>query len=264
MNTSGFATLRLRALNVAFGATRVFDNLTLPDLSAAGITALLGPNGCGKSTLLKSIAGLVPATCHALTLGASDLKGLDAAARSKFVRYLPQAAFKDVHLTVREAVTVAGKIRRSAAERRLDDVVDETLRDLGLAALSHRYLDELSGGQKQLVGLAQALIHQPTLLLLDEPLASLDPNHQIHVMSMLTRLASERAVAVIVVLHDLDMALRFADHIWLLRGGRLIAAGIPADVISSANIAQAFGVTARVENDSLGQPHVFVDDPIQL
>jgi iron complex transport system ATP-binding protein len=264
MRPAGAATLRVRGLSVSFGAARVLDRLTLPDLDACGVTALLGPNGCGKSTLLKGIAGLVRGSCDTLQLGHVDLNPLNAAKRSEFVRYLPQAFFNDVHLTVREAVTVAGRIRHRGEKRRLHDDVDVALDELGIAALQERYLDELSGGQKQLVGLAQALIHQPELLLLDEPLASLDPNHQIHVMALLTRLAHERAITAIVVLHDLDVALRFASQAWLMGGPGLIAAGTPSDVIVPPNIARAFGVSARVENDSLGHPHVFVDDPIQL
>lgn len=264
MNPAGAALLQVRSLSVSFGAARVLERLTLPDLDTRGVTALLGPNGCGKSTLLRGIAGLVRGSCETLRLGHVDLTPLNAAKRSEFIRYLPQASFNDVHLTVREAITVAARIRHPGTKRRLRGDVDVALDELGIAALQERYLDELSGGQKQLVGLAQALIHQPELLLLDEPLASLDPNHQIHVMTLLTRLAHERNITAIVVLHDLDIALRFASLAWLLGGHGLIAAGTPSDVIVPSNIAQAFGVSARVENDSLGHPHVFIDDPIQL
>lgn len=256
--------LQLRELHVAFGATPVFQGLTLPDLGTKNVVALLGPNGCGKSTLLKSIAGLVPASCDTLRLGDIDLSRLGAAARGEFVRYLPQSLPRGVRLTVREAVTVADKVRRREATGQSGADIDETLHDMGLTALEGRYLDELSGGQRQLVGLAQALVHQPALLLLDEPLASLDPNHQIHVMTLLTRLAHERELAVVVVLHDLDMALRFANQAWLLHAGRLIAAGPPAEVMSSDNLARAFSVSSRLEHDTLGRPHVFVDAPLHL
>jgi iron complex transport system ATP-binding protein len=256
--------LRVRGLTAAQGAIPVLNGLDLPDLQADRIIALLGPNGCGKSTLLKSIAGLIPAHAASLVSGTRDLRLLDATARAGSIRYLPQSLPADVHLTVTEAILVAFHARRPAARNSSMASVQSTLHDLGISHLGQRYLDELSGGQKQLVGLAQALIHQPEIMLLDEPLASLDLNYQHHVMQLLTRLSRERHFIAIIVLHDLNMALRYADQAWLMRQGTLIASGAPGEVITADTLARTFSIRARVERCSQGQPYVFVDDLIQI
>jgi len=258
------ALLRILGLSATLGANPVLHNLDLPELPANRLVALLGPNGCGKSTLLKSIAGLIPSTCDTLSMGAVDLRALDAQGRSDVLRYLPQATLSDVHLTVREAAMVAYQARRAKPRSGIRDGIDDILDELNIAHLRHEYIDELSGGQKQLVGLAQALIHKPGLVLLDEPLASLDMNYQIHVMQVLTRLTRERGLTAIVVLHDLDVALRYADQAWLLHQGRLVASGTPSNVVTPPNLARAFSIRARLERDSLGLPHVFVDDLLQI
>lgn len=257
--------LRVSGLSTSLGKVDVLQNLTLPDLSAGSLVALLGPNGCGKSTLLKSIAGLIPSSCDVLSAGDTDLRAQDAATRSEILRYLPQSAPDTVHLTVREAVMIAYRARNRA--RPHPDVhtrIDALLHDLNIAHLRHHYLDQLSGGQRQLASLAQALIHKPMLLLLDEPLTSLDMNYQIHVMRFLAKLTHEQGVTAIVVLHDLDMALRYADHALLLHQSGLLASGTPASVFIPENLAHAFSVHTRLEHDSQGQLRIFVDDTLRL
>jgi iron complex transport system ATP-binding protein len=221
--------------------------------------ALLGPNGSGKSTLLKALAGLAPAHMARLAWDAIDLRPMPAARRARYLRYLPPGLPEDVHLTAAEAVMVALRARTGAAQagepaRRVAAVLEE----LDIAGLADRYLDELSGGQRQLVALAQALAHDPAVLLLDEPLSALDLNHQHHVMQMLRGLAHERRILVVLVLHDLDMALRYADRALLLARGALLAAGTPAEVIRPDHLARAFSILTRIEPSSLGHPHVLV------
>jgi iron complex transport system ATP-binding protein len=246
-------------ISVRLGGRRILERLDIPELPAGALVALLGPNGSGKSTLLKALAGLVPAHAGRLMLGATDLRSMAAAARARYLRYLPAGLPEDVHLTAFEAVMVALRARPGAAPagdaaRRVATVLDE----LGIAGLAGRYLDELSGGQRQLVGLAQALAHEPAVLLLDEPLTALDLNHQHHVMQILRSLAHERRILVVLVLHDLDMALRYADRALLLARGALQAAGTPAEVIRPDHLARAFSILARIESCSLGHPHVLV------
>ncbi|OWT54236.1 ABC transporter ATP-binding protein [Candidimonas nitroreducens] len=246
-------------ISVRLGGRGILSGLDIPPLPAGALVALLGPNGSGKSTLLKALAGLVPARAARLALGATDLRPMAAAARAHYLRYLPPGLPADVHLSVFEAVMVALRARPGAAPatnaaRRVAAVLDE----LGIAALADRYLDELSDGQRQLAGLAQAMVHEPAVLLLDEPLTALDLNHQHHVMQILLGLAHERRILVVLVLHDLDMALRYADQALLLTHGALLAAGTPAEVIRPDHLARAFSILARVESSSLGHPHVLV------
>ncbi|HEY9279443.1 MAG TPA: ABC transporter ATP-binding protein [Eoetvoesiella sp.] len=261
---SSSGEFRAEGISARLGSNQVLDGLDLPILHAGRLVALLGPNGCGKSTLLKSIAGLVHAHHKVLRLDDQDLLVLPANDRAKQVRYLPQSLPDDVHLTVMEAILVAINARRSTAHGTALNKVQSTLADLGIAHLGPRYLDELSGGQKQLVGLAQALSHEPKVLLLDEPLASLDLNYQHHVMQLLIRLTQERKMLTLIVLHDLNSALRYADLALLMRDGALVASGVPDEVITPGNLAKAFSIQARIETCSQGRPYVLVDDLIHI
>ncbi|RTZ40049.1 ABC transporter ATP-binding protein [Candidimonas sp. SYP-B2681] len=257
-------TLTVRGISCTLGTNKVLRAATLPALHGGQLVALLGRNGSGKSTLLRSIAGLVPVRAESLMLDEVDLTELTARARAENIRYLPQNLPDFVHLTVTEAVLVALKARKPIRTSTALQKVAGILSSLGIEHLGACFLDELSGGQKQLVGLAQALVHEPSVLLLDEPLASLDLNYQHHVMQMLNGLARDRGLLIIIVLHDLNIALRYANAALLLHNGTLLASGAPQSVITPEHLAQAFLIRARVEHCSLGQASVLVDDLIQL
>lgn len=259
-----FPSLTVTGLSCKLGKTHVLHALSLPRLHGGQLVALLGPNGSGKSTLLRSIAGLTAAHADALELNGADLRAWPARRRAEQIRYLPQSLPDAIHLTVTEAVLVALKARTpidtADALRRVANV----LSDLGIARLAPRYLDELSGGQKQLVGLAQALVHEPSVLLLDEPLASLDLNYQHHVMQLLQTLARNRRLLVVIVVHDLNIALRYADSALLMHDGELLASGDPLAVVTPPHLAHAFLVEARIERCAKGYANVMVDDLIRL
>ncbi|WP_442596137.1 ABC transporter ATP-binding protein [Parapusillimonas sp. JC17] len=257
-------TLIAKGVSCRFGSLQVLDDLDLPPLPPGQVVALLGPNGSGKSTLLKSLAGLVPARFHALSVGHRDMLAQPERARADILRYLPQSLPEALHLTVTESLLVALNVRRRPGKAQAMERSIAVLESLGIAALAPKYLDALSGGQKQLVGLAQTLVDQPDVLLLDEPLASLDLNYQHHVMGLLGRLARERNMLIIIVVHDLDMALRYADTALLLHQGGLLAAGPPKTVITPEHLAHAFKVQARIQVVRGGHATVFVDDLIQL
>ena len=133
------------------------------------------------------------------------------------------------------------------------------LEKLGVAHLAMHYLDQLSGGQKQLIGLAQSLIRQPELLLLDEPLSALDLNYQFHVMDIVARETRLRNIVTVVVIHDINIALRHSQYALMLKDGALVASGEPGAVVSPQNLATVYGVRGRVERCSQGLPHVVVD-----
>jgi iron complex transport system ATP-binding protein len=249
-------------LHAGYGRQDVIRGLSLPALRGGGLTAVLGPNGSGKSTLLKVVAGLVPARRGQLTMDGRDLGHLSPAARSRLIAYMPQSLPAAVHLRVLESVLVAGRAHARDSTKTDADAASALLARLGIGHLALRYLDELSGGQKQLAGLAQALIREPRVLLLDEPLSALDLHHRFQVMALLKRETAARGLVTLVVLHDLDMALRHADHAVLVHAGRIAAEGVPVDVITPATLAAVYGVAARIERCSRGQPHLIVDSVI--
>ncbi|MDU4432679.1 MAG: ABC transporter ATP-binding protein, partial [Pluralibacter gergoviae] len=162
-------------------------------------------------------------------------------------------------LHVLESVIVA---RRASGGRGAEPEIDGALAllaELGISHLAMRYLDELSGGQKQLVGLAQSLIRRPDLLLLDEPLSALDLNHQFQVMALIRRETLARNMVTVVVVHDINIALHHGEQVLMLREGRLVAGGAPEAVITPENLAQVYGVRARVECCSQGRLQAMID-----
>ncbi len=244
--------------HAGYARREVISDLSVPLLPRGKITVLLGPNGCGKSTLLRALAGLNRARGE-LWLDDRDLMRLPFAKRADKVVYLPQSLPAGVHLHVMESIIVAQRASGGRAHAGDEEAVMALLDRLGIAHLALRYLEELSGGQKQLVGLAQSLIRRPSLLLLDEPLSALDLNYQYHVMDVIGRETRQRNIVTLVVVHDINIALRHGEHVLMLQNGRLIADGEPERVITADSLAEVYGVRGRIERCSLGLPQVLID-----
>ena len=254
------AALDVHELNAGYSRDDVLHGLSIPSLVAGEVTALLGPNGSGKSTLLKALAGLVRTRGGSVLLDGQDLTRLGVGERARHMVYLPQSLPAAVHLRVFESVLVAAKASGDAMAPPLHlSDIDRLLARLGIGHLALHYLDALSGGQKQLVGLAQALIRQPRVLLLDEPLSALDLNYQFHVMRLLKQETQEHGLISVIVLHDLNVALQHADRAVMIQNGRLHAQGTPAEVITPESLAAVYGVEGRVEACSRGLRQVLID-----
>lgn len=254
--------MQIQALTTGYRRHRVIENLSLPELPAGGVHALLGPNAAGKSTLLRALAGLLPAH-GSIRLAGSELNQLSLAERAKSVTYMPQTLPGGVALTVLE--TVLGALRTSHAEaapvntEHAVQLAVDTLSQMGIADLAMEGLGQLSGGQRQLVSLAQSLVRRPRLLLLDEPISALDLKFQLRVMQLVQRLAREQGTTVLIVLHDLQAAAQWSDRVVVLSQGKLAACGPPADAITPDLVAQVYHVCARVEHCSRGRLQVLVD-----
>lgn len=253
--------LEVSNLRITYHRRMIVEDLTLSPIRHGQLVSLLGPNGTGKTTLLKALAGLLPLRQGKVVLDGTDLGRISLSDRARKVVYLPQSLPASVHLRVMESVLVAARASALSDEARQItlDTVMALLERLGIANLAMRYLDELSGGQKQLVGIAQALIRRPSLLLLDEPLSALDMNYQFHVMDLLRQETHQHGLITLIVMHDLNIALRHSDACVLIRKGRLLGQGTPTEVVTPRTLARAFGVRARIESCSRGIPQVLVD-----
>ncbi|UJD88550.1 ABC transporter ATP-binding protein [Rahnella aquatilis] len=251
--------LQIRDFNAGYPKRHVIRHLNVPMLPRGKITVLLGPNGSGKSTLLRALAGLNRAEGQ-LMLDGHDLMPMPFARRAEQVVYLPQTLPAGVHLHVLESIIVAQRASGGKGKNAQGtEKVMALLRQLGIEHLALSYLDQLSGGQKQLVGLAQSLIRQPSLLLLDEPLSALDLNYQFHVMDLVRKETRKRNIVTVVVVHDINIALRHGDRILMLKDGNLIADGEPEEVITADSLARVYGVRGRIERCSQGTPQILID-----
>lgn len=255
--------LAVRGLGAGYRNRKVIENLSLDTIVPGSFTALVGPNAAGKSTLLRALAGLVPAT-GSVRLGDIELMELKLAERASHVAFMPQTLPQGAELTVLEGVIGALKASPlaefdgglAAARRRAVDVLDR----LGIVDLALEGIGRLSGGQRQMASLAQAMVRAPKLLLLDEPTSALDLRHQLDVMTIIRELAAEGRI-VVAVLHDLTLAAAHADHVVVLDHGRCAAQGTPDAAITPALLGQVYGVDARVERCSRGRLHIAVDGP---
>jgi iron complex transport system ATP-binding protein len=248
--------LNVRNLSFSYQRTRVLHDITLPPLHPGGVTALIGPNATGKSTLLRAIAGL-SGDCPAVTLDGQD-PGTGQASRrvrDRFTRlgtadqivYVPQELPAASSITVFEAVLLTrqqGARLRPSRDTLLR--VGESLDRLGIADLGTAALSDLSGGQRQLVSLAQALVRRPTVLLLDEPTSNLDLRNQLMLLELIRDVAVHQPAIVILTIHDLGLAARFADQVAILRSGSLHAAGPPAETITARMLRDVYQIDASV------------------
>ncbi len=251
--------LRAEHLTLAYDGRRVIEDLTLA-LPPGAVTAIIGPNGCGKSTLLKALARILKPVSGRVTLDGRDLAAQPTRMLARRLGLLPQAPLAP------EGITVADLVARGRAPWRGIfapwSAADEAARHAALEAtgtadLAARPVAELSGGQRQRVWIALALAQETPHLLLDEPTTWLDLAHQIEVLALLRRLNREAGRSIVVVLHDLSLAARFADHLVLMRAGRVQATGSPADVLTPAALETAFGLRAEVIADPVhGTPLV--------
>ncbi|WAJ28016.1 ABC transporter ATP-binding protein [Antarcticirhabdus aurantiaca] len=257
---SGLA-LELSGFSAGYGRRRIVEDATIEPVRPGSLLALVGPNGAGKSTLLKALAGLADASGTA-RLGTADLLSRAARGRENLVGFMPQTVPRGVRLSVFESVVGAVKAAPIAREAlglaEAEQRAAETLEALGLAEIAHAPLDRLSGGQRQMASFAQTVVRAPALLLLDEPTSALDLRHQRELM-LAARAFADAGRIVAVVLHDLNLALRWADRLLVLHRGRLRAQGPPATVLTPDLVAEVYGVASRLEAGSGGRPYLVVD-----
>lgn len=220
------------------------------DVSATldgGVIGLIGPNGAGKSTLVRAIAGLIPSE-GTIVIDDLTVAEMPLRARARRIAYLPQGQSVHWPLTV-ERLVALGRLPHLAPFAQpgaVDaDAIERALARTDLLALRARPVDQLSGGERARVLLARALAVEAPLLLADEPLAALDPAHQLEVMALL-RAEAARGATVIAVLHDLTVAARWCDRLLLLDRGTLVADGRPRDVLTADRIGAVYGVSAYV------------------
>lgn len=236
-------------LTVAYGRGQppVLRELTL-ELAQGEITALVGPNGCGKSTLLKTVPRLLRPISGEIIYRDSPLHTLPTRRAAQKIAYLGQFHPAPGDLPVRTLVGY-GRYPHGRDTARDRVIVDNALIRTGLTALADRPLATLSGGERQRAWIAMALCQQPELLLLDEPTTYLDVGYQLEVLELVRALRDELGMTVLMVLHDLNLAARYADRLCAMRDGVIVADGTPDAVLTPAMLCDVFGIAAEIHRD---------------
>lgn len=232
--------LNIENLCVSFGSKHVLENVDLT-ISSGQLISVIGQNGCGKTTLLKAVAGLVKSK------GSIEASENGQSLCSKSIAYVPQLSTVTSRLSVFEMVLLGlVKDLSLAVDAKTFDRVDAVLHAMHIDKLASEPVHSLSGGQKQLVFMAQAFVSNPRILLLDEPTSALDLRHQLIVMQAARRYTEQTGAATLCVVHDLAAAARFSDRLLMLDQGRVRLCGRPEDVLRPALLEEVYRVSAYV------------------
>lgn len=261
------ARVRLRAesLHAGYGAHRVLDGVDLEVLGGQ-LTVILGPNACGKSTLLKSLARVLAPDDGRVLLDGDPLDRLPTKQIARTLSMLPQSPAAPQGMTVADVVARGryphqSLLRSWSAED--ERVSVESMRAANVLQLRERPIEALSGGQRQRVWIAMTLAQQTPLVLLDEPTTYLDITHQVEVLD-LTRRLHRSGRTVVVVLHDLNLAFRYATHVVLMRDGGILAQGDPRQLVTAELIEQVFGLRCRVIEDPVSGTPLVIPELMEL
>ncbi|MCR8693823.1 ABC transporter ATP-binding protein [Rhodococcus pyridinivorans] len=252
-------TLIAENLELGYGNRTVVENLDL-QVPPGRITCIVGANACGKSTLLRSMSRLLSPRGGHVLLDGKDVHRLPAKKLARTLGLLPQSPIAPEGIVVADLV---GRGRHphqrvlSRWSREDDAAVADALAATHTTELAERSVDELSGGQRQRVWIAMVLAQQTDLLLLDEPTTFLDVSHQVEVLDLLTDLNRDRGTTIVMVLHDLNLAARYADHLVAMADGSIYASGDPSEVLTGETVKAVFGLDSRVISDPVsGKPLV--------
>ena len=246
--------ITIKGLSFNYNSSTILDDLDLV-VDDSQVLGLVGPNGSGKTTLIKCIDKILKPK-GSIFLDGFDIETMNKKAIAKRLGYVPQSSSTPISTSVFDTVLMGRRphIGWRVSDADLDKVAD-VLKLLRLENLAMRDLSQLSGGQKQKVLIARALCQEPSVLLLDEPTSSLDMKHQLEVMETITSLVKKKKISAVMALHDLNLAAMFVDKLAILKGGRIYAAGEPADLLNERNIREVYGVEAIVM-DNLDRPYI--------
>lgn len=232
-------------------------NISIPNNK---ISVIIGANACGKSTLLKTLSRLIKPVSGEISLGEKKMSEIPPKQLAQVLGLLPQSP------VVPEGITVADLVSRGrfpyqsflkGLGKKDYEAVEEALEIMGITELANRCVDELSGGQRQRVWIAMALAQQTDILLLDEPTTFLDITYQVEILDLLTDLNRKRGTTIVMVLHDINLSARYADYIFALRKGDLIAEGAPSEIITEGLIREVFDLECSVIKDPVsGSPFI--------
>ena len=247
--------LRIEKLSFGYKGRSVLQDISF-ETQAGTVTVVLGPNAVGKSTLLKCIVGILKAR-GTIFLGENRTTGLSRKKAASILGYLAQEQASNALLNVFEMVLLGRmesfSLRISPQEL---ETVWKIMREMRIDDIATRFFHQLSGGQRKIVLVAQTLVREPQILLLDEPTANLDIQNQLEMVQLIQNYTRQNRIATVMTLHDLNIAARFADQLVVLKEGRVYCIGTPQEVLTKQVMREVYGVDAEFFQDSRGIPVV--------
>jgi iron complex transport system ATP-binding protein len=248
LSDDGRATLEAQQVTFSFNGTPVLDRVDLC-LDPGRMVGVIGPNGAGKSTLVRLLSRLLVPAGGSVRLNGHGLAHWRPADLARVLAVVPQdpelpAAFTAWEMVLMGRTPYLGWMGRESERDR--DIVRQAMEETGIWHLAHRLISQLSGGERQRVIVARALAQQPRVLLLDEPTAHLDINHQVETLSLIARLVRQRDLAALAIFHDLNLAAQYCDELVLLNSGQVEARGMPAQVLTPALLKRVYGIEVVV------------------
>lgn len=240
--------IHIKNLKAGYADKEIFNNLSL-DFSRAEFVSILGPNGAGKSTLLKLINGFIKPERGEITIAGKSVEKWNPQELAKIVTYIPQENYIQYNFTVEEIVLM-GRYpfisiwqNYSTKDR---EIVEKIIQDLDLHKLRHKFINQLSGGEKQRTLIARAIAQDSDYILLDETFSHLDINHQIEILNIMKSLHTEKGKSIIMVSHNINLSANYSQRMIALKNGELIADGTPDEVMTTNNLAKLFDIELGV------------------
>jgi len=242
-------TLSVRDLSYSFGEREILHGVSF-SANPGEILGIAGPNGCGKTTLIKCIDRIFEPD-GSVEFAGKDMADLSATDVARLIAYVPQALTVGMAMSVFETILLGRRpyIRWSVSDSDIERV-SAVIAELGIRHLAFRKMTQISGGERQKVMIARAMVQDPSLLLLDEPTSALDLRHQLEVMELVQRVARQKEASVLMAVHDLNLAARFCDRLMVMKEGRIVSTGKPSELLTEALIREVYEVDAVITSES--------------
>jgi len=242
-------SLEVRDLSFRYGEREILHSVSFA--AAPGeILGVAGPNGCGKTTLIKCIDRIFEPEGR-VEFDGKNLRELTTTEVAQIIAYVPQALTIGMAMSVFDTILLGRRpyIRWSVSDEDFERV-SSTIRELGIQHLAFRKMTQISGGERQKVMIARAMVQDPSLLLLDEPTSALDLRHQLEVMELVRNVTRDKQACVVMAVHDLNLASRFCDRLIVMKEGRIVALGAPSELLTEALIREVYQVEALISRES--------------
>ncbi|WP_026884651.1 ABC transporter ATP-binding protein [Clostridium akagii] len=253
-------SIKTENLSIAYGSFEIVTDLDL-NIPKGKITTIIGPNGCGKSTILKTIARILQSKSGSVYINGVDIQGLSSKAIAKEMAVLPQSPQAPSGLTVGELVAY-GRFPHQSGFGKLNKVdrekINWALNIIDMKQFKHRPIESLSGGQRQRVWIAMALVQDTEILLLDEPTTYLDLAHQLEILQLLDKLNKEQGRTIVMVIHELNNAARFADYMVGIKDGNIVCKGTPDEIMTKDNLRKIFNIEAEIVKEPINNKPVCI------